>query len=211
MKHDVLSKTKAKLIDLMKCEQEISVDQGAEALGLATTTIRQHLGKLEEQGFVKTRNKRYGRGRPLKMYSLTDKSDVWYESTEAEILGGLLEFLEEQGEHELVERYFKRVTAAYLREFEAFARGRSGDRISLICDYMESRGFVPNCSRGDDGEEPRLSFCHCPYRVAAETSQLPCMMEERFLEVALDKKLIREKHIASGDSVCQYRLAEFNT
>lgn len=208
MKHNVLSKTKARLIDLMKCEGEISVDQGAEELGLATTTIRQHLGKLEEQGFVETRNERYGRGRPLKMYSLTKKADVWYESTEAEVLGGLLEFLEQEGQHELIERYFEQVTATYLREFEAFARGRSGDRISLICDYMESRGFVPNCKRGVEGGEPRLSFCHCPYRVAAETSDLPCMMEERFLEAALDKNLVREKHIASGDSVCEYRLAD---
>jgi predicted ArsR family transcriptional regulator len=205
MKDSVLSATKAELIDLMKCEGEISVEEGAEELGLAPTTIRQHLGKLVDLGFVETRNERYGRGRPLKMYSLTEKSDVWYENTDSEVLASLLSFLKSEGQQPLLERFFQAMADDYLRKFEAFSRGRSEDRLGLVCRFMEARGFLPECQR-HDADEATICFCHCPYRAAAKTTEFPCAMEERFLEAALGKRLIRQKHIASGDSVCEYRV-----
>jgi predicted ArsR family transcriptional regulator len=208
MKDKVLSTTKAKLIDIMKCDGEISVEDGADALELATTTVRQHLGKLEDQGFVKTRHKRYGRGRPLKMYSLTEESDVWYESQDADILAGLIEFLQEGGREELVREYFEGLAEEFFESFEAFAQRRSGGREELLCRFMKSRGFVPECEGAADGELTKLCFCHCPRRAAAESTSSACAAEKKFLERALGTELIRTKHIARGDSVCEYYSAD---
>ncbi|MGM0557237.1 MAG: helix-turn-helix transcriptional regulator [Myxococcota bacterium] len=205
MKEKVLSSTKAKLIDIMKCGGEISVEEGADALDLATTTVRQHLAKLEDQGFVKTRHKRYGRGRPLKMYSLTQESDVWYDSQESDILAGLIEFLEENDAEDLLSQYFEGLAEEFFESFERFADGRDGSRVELLCRFMKLRGFVPECF-GENDEEPfDITFCHCPRRAAAESSAVPCMAEQRLLERALGFDLTRVRHIVDGDEVCEYR------
>jgi Na+-transporting NADH:ubiquinone oxidoreductase subunit C len=52
MKKSLLSEAKAALIDMMKLDGEISVDDAVAELDLAKTTIRQHLQLLEQYGLV---------------------------------------------------------------------------------------------------------------------------------------------------------------
>ena len=203
MPKSVLSDAKAGLVDLMKRRGEISVEQGANALQLAKTTIRQHLSNLQDQGFVETRNKRHGRGRPRKMYRLTDKAGVFFPSREAELLQHLLEFLRDTGREDVIDEFLSRETQRIAAEIREELGPSDSFDLSQVQQALAERGFLPRCRR--EGDDVVVELCNCPFAAAVDVTQEVCHKEKSILESLLDGPVEREAFMPDGDPCCRYR------
>jgi predicted ArsR family transcriptional regulator len=204
--HNLLSKTKSQLIELIKRNVEISVDEGAESLGLATTTVRQHLTALEEKGLVETRSQRHGRGRPRLLYSLTQNGEAFFEEHDQEFLSGLMAFLFDRGLGNVVHEYIEKLGES-LSETIDLEGTAVGERIDAMVSFFRQRGFMPELGENADGDT-LLTFRHCPYATVADCSERVCDVEKRWIEKLWGGQVERVSHRLDGDDACTYCLAD---
>src|SRR5699024_5294406 len=68
---NLLSESRTRIVQFIKSQGDASVEEVAQALGLAGSTIRQHLELLEEKGLLKHESVAKGPGRPTSRYRLT--------------------------------------------------------------------------------------------------------------------------------------------
>ncbi len=209
MKKSLLSEAKAALIDMMKVDGEISVDDAVAELDLAKTTIRQHLQLLEQYGLVKRRQQRQGRGRPRIMYSLTEEASEFYPNLEGELLHELVEYLIQQGHLGLVDDFFRTRWKTDSERVIAQAKA-AGDtwnaRVDALGAFLSERGFLPEVDLG--GNEATVRVCNCPYRSAVEATRLPCRLECQMMEHLTGRKVERTAYILDGDPCCVYEFGE---
>lgn len=207
MKKILLSEAKAELLDMMKTSGEISVVDAVHELDLAKTTIRQHLQLLEQYGLVKRRQKREGRGRPRIMYSLTPKADEFYPSHEESLLEEFIEYLLDDEQSEVVERFFDR----HWERLEERAADRLRvaeesleDRLKALEGFLHEHGFVPQTPKED--QKTTIRVCNCPYKGVVESTQLPCQRELELIEATTGRKARRTSYILDGDPCCVYEI-----
>lgn len=204
MHTDLLSKTKSELIQLIKRNIEISVDDGAESLDLATTTVRQHLTALEHKGLVETRSQKHGRGRPRLMYSLTSRGQAFFEEHDQEFLSGLMKFLFEKGLQDVVHEYIDRLCASLVNTVDVEGAD-AAERIDVITSFFQQRGFMPELAENAEGDT-LLTFRHCPFSTVAECSEKVCEAEENWLKRLWGDRVERVNHRPAGADACAYCL-----
>ncbi len=205
MKKTLLSEAKAALIDMMKVEGEISVDDAVDELELAKTTIRQHLQLLEQYGLVKRRQQRQGRGRPRIMYSLTEDAREFYPNLEGDLLRELVAYLIQQGHLAIVDDFFRTQWEKDEQKLLAQTRATGGSwqaRMDVLGAFLSERGFLPEV--GEDGQSYTVKVCNCPYRSAVSATRLPCRLESDLLENISGRRVDRVEYILDGDPCCVY-------
>ena len=177
----------------------------AERLDLTPAAVRRHLDHMLENGAVEAREQRVygtrGRGRPAKVFALTQAGRDRFEQQYDDLAAQALRFLAETGGPDAVAAFAKarligleqRVTAMQdshpeLTPTEALARA------------MRDAGFAASVRRATVGEQ--LCQQHCPVaHVAHEFPQL-CEAETEMIARVLGRHVQRLATIAHGDGVC---------
>jgi predicted ArsR family transcriptional regulator len=94
----------------------------AEEMDVTKEGARFHLLKLEKEGLVESRSEAKGRGRPKKIWSLTDKGNARFPDMHGELAVNLIammrESLGEEALQKVVEANEKRTLKQYTRELE---------------------------------------------------------------------------------------------
>lgn len=177
----------------------------AERLGVTTAAIRRHLGVLTERGEVEPREQRVygqrGRGRPSKVFALTDAGRAnfhnEYDQLAIEALRALARTVGPSALGQLVEQRFAAVEQRYLAE-----RSAHPDRnpVEILAEALSGDGYVASIRPAKAGEQ--LCQHHCPVsQVAAEFPEL-CEAETRLFSRLLGSHVQRLATIAHGDGVC---------
>ncbi|MGW3246636.1 helix-turn-helix transcriptional regulator [Streptomyces sp. NPDC001070] len=193
----------------------------AERLGLTQAAVRRHLDALLAEGMVEPREKRVygnrGRGRPAKVFALTDCGrdafDQAYDQLAADALRWIAESAGggEQGDAAVsafararvaaqAERYRAVVEAAEPEErTQALAKALSQDGYAATTrSAPASAGSAPGRSSG--GEQ--LCQHHCPVAHIAEQFPQLCEAEAEVFSRLLGTHVQRLATIAHGDGVC---------
>ena len=202
----ISSQSRRDLLTLIKRRESISLDQAEEATDLARTTIREHLGQLERDGYVERHTVKQGRGRPSLRFELTRDGEALFPTQAHEMLEKLIAFVQESGHEELLEQFFSRYWEERLREarfrMNSLAEGDLEARLATLRDILDDQGFMPELELSD--EEITVRECNCPFPEAVKNTRLPCELEARFYEQLLDAKLKRVSYIPEGNPACTY-------
>lgn len=70
--------TRHLIMTLLKTKGPLTIGALAEELGITEMGVRRHVLQLEQEGLAKTKVVRQAMGRPLHMYSLTEKSEEYF-------------------------------------------------------------------------------------------------------------------------------------
>ena len=177
----------------------------AERLGLSPAAVRKHLDALLADGTVTTREARArglrGRGRPARLYALTDAGHAEGPAAYDDLAAGALRFLAEVAGESAV--------ASFARSRGAELEGRYAPRLqdvpaparpAVLAQALAEDGYAATTS--EHGTGVQLCQHHCPVReVAAQFPQL-CDAETAALGRLLDVHVQRLATIAHGDGVC---------
>ncbi len=176
-----------------------------DRLGLSPAAVRKHLDALLLDGVVTTREQRplgaRGRGRPARLYVLTDAGHADGPARYDDLAAAALRFLAEAGGEQAVER-FAEVRAAelehrYAEDLQAVA---PADRPAALAQALTADGYAATTS--EQGLGLQLCQHHCPVQhVAAQFPQL-CDAETAALGRLLDVHVQRLATISHGDGVC---------
>lgn len=203
--------SKKQLLDSIKHQGTLSIDEAVSKTGLAKTTVREHLLQLERDGYVERTYNRSGRGRPSLHYELSPKGQSLYPSSESTLIREFLNYLKQQEKEKLIEDFFedfwqKRVEEAE-RRMEQISAGQMKDQLHVLTDMLEAEGFMPEFTVDDDKQKATIKECNCPFREVVKETQLPCKLEKLFYKKLFNAKIERTTHIAQGDYACTYEFS----
>jgi predicted ArsR family transcriptional regulator len=175
-------------------------------LGLSQPAVRRHLDALLADGTVTTREPRVlpslrGRGRPARLWALTDAGHAAGPSAYDDLAVTALRFLAAQGGPAAVAAFAQ----ARVGELEERYRDRlrplpAAERPAALAEALTADGYAAGTT--EQGLGVQLCQHHCPVQhVAREFPQL-CDAETAAIGRLLDVHVQRLATIAHGDGVC---------
>jgi predicted ArsR family transcriptional regulator len=193
-------------------------------LGLTPAAIRRHLENLIADGMIEMRTARSygnrGRGRPAKVFVITDAGRSAFEHTYDDLATSALRFIEQTAGPEAVAEFARQQVSELERRYATLlaqagptgaegsgAEGKSGlaVRVQALAKALSADGYAAAAGPapafgGTNGEQ--ICQHHCPVaHVAAEFPQL-CEAETEAFGRLLDAPVRRLATIAHGDGIC---------
>jgi predicted ArsR family transcriptional regulator len=187
-------------------------------LGLTPAAIRRHLDNLIAEGLIETRTARTygnrGRGRPAKVFVITDAGRSAFEHAYDDLATSALRFLAERAGPEAITEFARKQVADLERRYTpAVTRGELATRVQALAEALSADGYAasvgpapaigaPALGQGEGGAGEQLCQHHCPVaHVAAEFPQL-CEAETEAFGRLLGRPVQRLATIAHGDGIC---------
>jgi predicted ArsR family transcriptional regulator len=180
------------------------------AFGVTSEAVRQLLVKAEADGLVAYEDRREGRGRPKRLWRLTEAGHARFPDRHAELTVGLLEAVRaefgEDGLDRLIARREAQQRDAY-RSVTARARTMEG-KVRALAEQRDREGYMAEWRREEGGEYVLIEN-HCPICAAAATCQKLCRSElEIFRDVlGAEARVERTDHVLAGSRRCAYRVS----
>ncbi len=203
---NILKSSRSLIIDLLKGNGSMSVEQLAESMGVSKVCVRRHLSLLEQDGLIGYEKQRHERGRPRYIYRLTTKARCLFPQNYDVLAREILVEVERQYGSDGLER----VLAGRANELIAQMRDELvglgfDDRVKALARVLTSRGYVADSRRQRDGSY-RLRHRHCPTESLAIAYPGICDEEVRIYREALGGEVMRECRIVDGHRDCEFRI-----
>lgn len=202
------AKTRTAILDLLKREGEQSAGDLAEPLGLTPMAARLQLYELEAQGLVAARSEARGRGRPTKLWALTDAAARVFPDAHQGLAVEMIQSVEElfgaKGLAKLIEAHGDKQRDDYSAKLKSAKT--AGERIKRLAKLRADEGYMAEAKR--DGKDWILIENHCPICSAAKACSGLCKNELQVFQDVLgaDVQVSREEHILAGARRCAYRV-----
>ncbi|MEY4972884.1 MAG: hypothetical protein RL399_841 [Actinomycetota bacterium] len=202
MKIDELSTRNAVARSVLENGPSTAVAIG-ERLGLTPAGVRRHLDLLIEDGILEAREPHSalvrGRGRPSKVFVMTDQGREKFEHSYDDLAVAALKFITAQSGPHLVSIFAKFRADEMGRRAESVI-SKKRDRSTALAEFLTQEGYAATVQSRGLGEE--ICQHHCPIaHVAAEFPQL-CEAETELFSKVLGTHVQRLATIAHGDGVC---------
>ena len=116
-------------------------------LGLTPAAIRRHLDNLLAEGLIETRTARAyanrGRGRPAKVFVITDAGRSAFEHAYDDLASNALRFLAETAGPEAISEFARRQVSDLERRYApAVARGELASRVQALAEALSADGYA---------------------------------------------------------------------
>ena len=180
----------------------------SERLGITPAGIRRHLDALVDEGIIEPRDPQIrprvgeaGRGRPSKVFVMTDLGRASFEHSYDDLAISAIRFIAQrdgvrtfaQTRADEMERKFQK--------FQAKSKSRTPKEAAhALADFLTDEGYAASIHQLPIGVE--ICQHHCPIaHVAAEFPQM-CETETEIFSKILGTHVQRLATIAHGDGVC---------
>jgi predicted ArsR family transcriptional regulator len=178
----------------------------AEQLNISPTAVRRHLDAMLADGEAETRDSTQrgprGRGRPAKMFALTESGRARFGHAYDDLAVTAIRFLAEHAGEDAVRAFAERRVAALIGPHtEAIlSQEDPAARAEALATALSREGYAASTRQVGAGEQ--LCQHHCPVaHVAAEFPQL-CEAETEAFARLLGTHVQRLATIARGDNAC---------
>ena len=202
MKFDDLSTREAVARSVLENGPSTAVVLG-ERLGLTPAGIRRHLDLLVADGVLEAKDPHSalsrGRGRPSKVFVMTDSGRQQFEHSYDDLAVAALKFISTQSGEHMVQAFADSRAEDIKRKAEIAIAKRS-HKSEALATFLTEQGYAASIEVRANGEQ--LCQHHCPIaHVAAEFPQL-CEAETEAFSQLLGTHVQRLATIAHGDGVC---------
>lgn len=184
----------------------------SKRLALTPAGIRRHLDLLVADGILEARDPRVGstrgRGRPSKVFLMTDDGRSQFEHTYDDLAVAALKFMAAQSGDHLVTAFAESRAEDIERKATAFLAKRT-KKVDALATFLTEQGYAASVEKRGTGEE--ICQHHCPIaHVAAQYPQL-CEAETQAFSRLLGTHVQRLATIAHGDGVCTTFIPQLTT
>lgn len=203
---NILKESRSAILDLLKSNGSMSVEQLAAELEVSRVNVRRHLSLLERDGLIAFEVERCERGRPRYLYSLTEKARCLfpqiYDEFARDVLVQLQRMFGDEGLQRVLSARADELIAQLQTEFAALG---FDERVRRLAKVMSAKGYLAEARKMKDGSY-RLRQRNCPTERVAVSHPHICEEELRVYREALNCEVTRECHIISGSRLCEYKL-----
>ncbi len=200
--------TRARVARLILENGPVTAAALGSTLGLTPAAVRRHLDHLRHEGMIETRMARVygnrGRGRPARLFAITDAGRSAFEHTYDDLATSALRFLAERAGPQAVTEFARHQVAELERRYRPVVQAAPlADRVRALAKALSADGYAASAG-ADPGPAAGEQLCqhHCPVaHVAAEYPQL-CEAETEAFGRLLGTPVQRLATIAHGDGIC---------
>ena len=177
-------------------------------LGLTPAAVRRHLDTLQADGMIEGRQARVrghrGRGRPAKVFVVTEAGRDAFEQAYDDLALGALRFLAETGGAELVGEFARRRIAELEDRYRPTVDAADGPeaKARALARSLSVDGYAASVETAPTGSGEQLCQHHCPVAHVAEQFPQLCEAETEAFARLLGTHVQRLATIAHGDGVC---------
>src|SRR5580704_12628669 len=210
--------TRARIARLILENGPVTAAGLSTRLNLTPAAVRRHLDNLLADGLIETRTARRpanrGRGRPAKLFAITDVGRSAFEHAYDDLATSALRFLAEAAGPDAVAEFARRQVADLERRYGPVVQGApAAGRVAALAEALSADGYAASASGAPSpgtsadpgpgaGRGEQLCQHHCPVaHVAAEFPQL-CEAETEAFARLLGTPVQRLATIAHGDGIC---------
>ncbi len=191
-----MSSTRQQIIAMLQTKKYLSAQEISRALQLTPANIRHHLGILEEEGVIEVVNHRKtrGRGRPIKIFTLTQQA---ISHNLDGLASALLEELSPNNQSNTPKIFFARI-ASRLAQPEIPSNPSLTKRLFHAIQRLNDMHYQARWEAHADA--PRIYLEHCPYAAILPDHPELCLLDANLLNKLLDhpvtqtSKLERDNH-----------------
>ena len=204
------SKTKRRIVKMLKTEGPLDAATLAERIGVSAMAIRQHLYILQDEKMVKAKERPVPLGRPAKYWELTRKADRLFPDAYAELSVSLIDSLNDafgpDGLQRILERRTARQRASYAARILSSMPLRR--KLQKLAEIRTDEGYMAEV-RSEGGGQYLLIENHCPICAAASSCTGLCANELALFKSILGPgaRVERVEHILAGERRCAYRVS----
>lgn len=203
--------TRGQLLTVLKRKNGATVDELAQAVGLAPVSVRQQLLILQRDGYVIAQEVRGATGRPHHRYFVTPVGDDLFPQAYHSLLESLLKELPELKAAEIqgldgddkIRLVLRKVADRQVaQQMPVLAAKNLPDRVAAVSCFLQEAGTLSEWEETEDGF--RIMGYNCPYqRVAQGTGQL-CFFHTYLVGEMLQATVVKELTIVDGDGKCSF-------
>jgi predicted ArsR family transcriptional regulator len=202
--------TRARIARLILENGPITAAGLSTRLNLTPAAVRRHLDNLLADRMIETRTARRpasrGRGRPAKLFAITDVGRSAFEHAYDDLASNALRFLAEAAGPGAVAEFARRQLSDLEDRYRAVLAGATpAERVQILAEALSADGYAASASGSPvetAGQGQQLCQHHCPVaHVAAEFPQL-CEAETEAFARLLGTPVQRLATIANGDGIC---------
>lgn len=196
-----------KILYLLKSQGPQSAAALGEQLQMTSMGARQHLLALEAEGWVSFNDEARGRGRPVRLWHLTELAWQRFPDTHGELTLQLIDDVRqlfgEEGMDRLIARREQQMLSRYRAELTQPALA---EKLAALKVLRSREGYMADMSQEEDGSWLWWES-HCPICTAAQACRGFCRSElALFRELLAPAGVEREQYLLEGDRRCLYRI-----
>lgn len=197
--------TKDKIINLLKKEVSLSVNELTNHLKITHMAVRKHLSSLEKDGLITSKEVKQPMGRPLQTYFLTEKGESLfpknYEGITLEFLHDMSELYGDEVIHTLFEKREARLTREYNRKIN---KRSNADKMKELVGIQNEKGYMAEVQQLDHNTYELVEH-NCPILAVANQFKIACHCETTMLKKVLNTDTInRTTCKTDGDNHCKF-------
>jgi predicted ArsR family transcriptional regulator len=189
----------------------------SQSLALTPAGIRRHLDLLVADGILEAREPRSssarGRGRPSKVFLMTDAGREKFEHTYDDLAVSALNFMASHSGEQLVAAFAQSraddIEAKANEYIDQNKTSRKNDKAALLAEFLTEQGYAASVEDRGMGEE--ICQHHCPIAHVASAYPQLCEAETQAFSRLLGTHVQRLATIAHGDGVCTTYIPQLTT
>ena len=199
--------TKDKILVLLKKEGFLAVNDLTEHLNITHMAVRKHLNNLEKDALIKAKEIKQAMGRPLQIYSLTEKGERFFPKNYEGITIEFLQDIKETHGEESVHSLFKKREQRLTKEYSARLTNKSDeDNVKEIVNIQNEKGYMAVLSQIDLKKYELVEY-NCPILAVADEFKIACSCETQMLKNVLKTdKVNRICCKTDGDNQCKFSI-----
>ncbi|MEK4517109.1 metalloregulator ArsR/SmtB family transcription factor [Paenibacillus sp. FSL H8-0122] len=198
--------TRRMIMTLLKMRGPLTISALAEELGITEMGVRRHVLQLEQESLVRTKVVRQAMGRPMHVYSLTERAEDHFPKSYHNLAMELLRELDLGSGVDAVNMLFEGRKRRMLAQYSKVMQSRElEERVAELTTIQNAGGYMAEWGREEDGSYTLREY-NCPIRQVATQYRKACQCEQHLFEELLEAKVTRSECMAEGGQCCRYAI-----
>ena len=205
-----MQKTRQKILNYLKQNEEATVDELCKALGsLTAVTVRHHLDTLRAEDLIEPPaiQHRDSPGRPKYIYRLTKKGESMFPRNFNALTVHMVNELKQSLNDQQINVIFEGIADRMAADLPPGIENESVQtRLERVIIHLTEHGYDAFWESHDEGF--LLYTSNCPYGNVAESHEELCTLDMKYISRLLGRVPRRMDHKLDGDHHCTYLIPQ---
>ena len=209
MKQSNSINSRQKLLLILKKEGPKSSKNLAKELGLSIMAVSLHLRSMHKQDEINFKVEFQSRGRPIKIWHLTEKTNHCFPNSYSEFSLGLISAINETFGDKAMGRLLDILSKNNINKYEKSLHNTTlEEQLHELAAVRTEDGYMAHAEKTEGENEFLFIENNCPIKDAAQACSAICKKELEIFNATLGKAIKAERleHILQGARRCVYKI-----
>ncbi|MEK3886453.1 helix-turn-helix transcriptional regulator [Bacillus sp. FSL K6-3431] len=198
--------TREKLLDLLKKETQMTVNQMSQRLNITEMAVRKHLNILDRDSFIQVSEIKQPMGRPVQVFSLTKEAEVLFPKNYENLTVDFLHDLQQLQGDEIIDQLFENRSKRLADKYASYVKNTlsNKEKLETLTNIQSQKGYMAELNQIDTNQFELIEY-NCPIFEVSKNFKQACTCETKMF-----KKILNTKHVqrtsckADGENHCHF-------